>query len=83
MRWLRGSSETPQLVGLSPLKVDDDLYSTGDSFMIGDNVSITSAATIHGGEQKFESLPPPQRNQMSNHSTRKSRIGKNRKCFKC
>jgi hypothetical protein len=59
MRWLRRSSEPPQLLGLSPLRTEDSL-STADQ----------NQHEIHS-----ESVSNVFRNRTPNQSTRKSRIG--------
>jgi hypothetical protein len=64
MRWLRRSSETPQLLGLSPLKSDDA-------------VSISSVNLNAIDQDEAEMTSSVFRNQTPNQSTRKSRIGEN------
>jgi hypothetical protein len=64
MRWLRRSSETPQLLGLSPLKSED-------------SVSISSINLNATDQDEAEMTSGVFRNQTPNHSVRKSRIGEN------
>ena len=65
MRWLKKSSETPQLLGLSSLGVDDSLSVSGISINL---IEETPDEMI-------------QVQQRDNQFTRKSRIGKVLKFF--
>lgn len=66
MRWLRRSSEPPQLLGLSPLRTEDSL-----------SISTVSINSIDHNQNKIQSetVSDVFRNRTPNHSTRKSRIG--------
>lgn len=66
MRWVKTHSETPQLLGLSPLKNDDSL-------------PINTTATTQINLTEYSSLRDEMllTDMQKNSSTRKSRIGKN------
>lgn len=61
MRWVKTHSETPQLLGLSPLKNDDSLLS----------ISTTTQLSLTEYPSRDEMLTDMQKNSL----TRKSRIG--------
>lgn len=70
MRWLRRSSETPQLLGLSPLRSEDSF-----------SFSTYSISSIDHNQLSNEAPTNVFKIETPNLSTRKSRIGKNL-CFK-
>ena len=76
MRWFKKTSETPRLLSLSPLRVDGGLSISTlsiNSIDLQNNQTATDITT----NTKNETLSDIFRSRTPNHSTRKSRKGKN------
>lgn len=78
MRWFKKTSETPRLLSLSPLRADGGLsISTLSINSIDLQNNQTTATTDTTTNTKSETLSDIFRSRTPNHSTRKSRKGKN------
>lgn len=75
MRWFKKTSETPRLLSLSPLRADGGLSISTLSINSIDLQTTTPADTTTN--TKNETLSDIFRSRTPNHSTRKSRKGKN------